>query len=92
MTITLDIPEEIERDILSMDDALLRRKLMETTAVEAYRDRKISSADVGRMLGFESRWETINFLSQFKAYPNYNEEDLEKDRANLEKLLGKPPK
>lgn len=92
MTINLDIPDEIERDILSMDSATLQRKLLETTAVEAYRDRKISSADVGRMLGFESRWETINFLSQFKAYPNYNEEDLEKDRANLEKLLGKPPK
>ncbi len=92
MTITLDIPEEIERDILSMDDALLRRKLMETTAVEAYRDHKISSADVGRMLGFESRWETINFLSQFNAYPNYDLEDLEEDRATLERILGKPPK
>ncbi len=70
MTITLDIPDEIERDILGMDNALLNRKLMEITAVEAYRDRRISSSDAGRMLGFESRWETIAFLSQFKAYPN----------------------
>lgn len=92
MIINLEIPEEIERDILSMDSAFLHRKLLETVAVEAYRDRKISSADVGRMLGFESRWDTIEFLSQFKAYPNYDLEDLEEDRATLERILGKLPK
>lgn len=92
MTITLDIPDDIERDILSIDSAIIQRAIMEATAVEAYRQRKISSADVGRMLNLEDRWDTIEFLSKFNAYPNYELEDLEKDRATLEKILGKPPK
>jgi hypothetical protein len=92
MTIHLEIPDDIEQDIRSMDNAVLTRKLMETTAVEAYRQRRIGTADVSRMLGFDTRWETIEFLSTYKAYPNYNEEDLEEDRATLEKILGKPPK
>ncbi len=92
MTINLDIPDEIEQDILSMDSAVLHRKLLETMAVEAYRDRRISSADVCRMLNLEDRWATIEFLSSFNAYPNYNLEDLEEDRTTLEKILGKPPK
>lgn len=92
MTITLEIPQEVEKYLGDMDAVALNRAVLEATAVEAYRQRKIGTAGVRKMLGFEDRWDTIEFLSKFKAYPNYNEEDLEKDRANLERLLGKPPK
>ena len=86
MIINLDIPEDIEQDAEGLDKAALYRKLMEITAVEFYRQRKIGTAGVRRMLGFEDRLDTIEFLSKFKAYPNYNEEDLEHDSATIERV------
>ncbi len=86
MTIHLDIPQEVEKYLGDMDNAALNRTLLEAAAVEAYRQRKIGTAGVRKMLGFEDRWDTIEFLSTHKAYPNYNEEDLEHDRATIERV------
>jgi len=86
MTIQLDIPQEVEKYLGDMDNAAMNRALLEAAAVEAYRQRKIGTAGVRKMLGFEDRWDTIEFLSKFKAYPNYNEEDLEHDRATIERV------
>ncbi len=89
MIINLDIPEDIEQDAEGLDKAALYRKLMEITAVEFYRQRKIGTAGVRRMLGFEDRWETIEFLGTHKAYPNYNEDDAAEDWASIQDYKAK---
>ena len=89
MVINLELPDDVEQDMEGMDKAALHRKIMEIAAVEAYRQRRIGTAGVRRMLGFEDRWETIEFLSTHKAYPNYDLEDLEQDRASIARVEGK---
>jgi len=86
MTIQLDIPQEVEKYLGDMDNAAMNRALLEAAAVEAYRQRKIGTAGVRKMLGFEDRLDTIEFLSKFKAYPNYELEDLEQDRATIARV------
>jgi len=92
MIVHLDIPPEIDDVLYHAWGKDFERNVLEAVAVELYRQRKCGSATVMRMLGLEDRWDTIEFLSKRNAYPNYNEEDLEEDRRNLEKVLGPPPK
>jgi len=92
MIINLDIPEDIEDDLEGIDKDALYRKLMEIAAVEAYRQRRIGTAGVRRMLGFENRWQTIDFLGVHKVYPNYNEEDAAEDWASIQDYKAKKAK
>lgn len=90
MSITLDLPQEIEKILREEWAGSLPRKVLEAVAVEAYRDKKIGSAQVGRILGFENRWETLEFLSQRGVYPNYDLEEFEEDLKLLKRLELKP--
>ncbi len=92
MTITLDIPQDAAEQIQSIWGSNYSREMLEAAIVRAYQERKIGTGLVCKFLGFQSRWQTIRFLSEKGVYPNYDAEDLEKDRANLEAGLGKPPK
>jgi predicted HTH domain antitoxin len=86
MAITLALPEEIEEYLESHWNGDLQRKILEAIAVEAYREKTLGITRVRRLLGFEDRWETIRFLSERGVYPNYDEEDFEKDQRTLASL------
>ena len=92
MVVNVDISQEAEEHIQTIWGANFSREMLEAVTVKAYQERKIGTGLVRQILGFEDRWETIAFLSELGVYPNYDAEDLVKDRANLEKMLGKPPK
>jgi len=51
--------------------------------VEAYRDEVLSAAEIGRLLGHSSRWETEAFLQEKQASLHYTEEDLARDIETL---------
>lgn len=86
MQITLEIPDDIAAQISNGGDHLPRRSL-ELLAIEAYRKGLIGAGAVGQMLGFDSRWDTYDFLEKENAEPPFNESDLESDRAALDKVL-----
>jgi predicted HTH domain antitoxin len=65
MTLTLQIPESVAGD---MSPAALEREVLEAYAVESYRARKISMAQICELLGHESRWETQKFLADRDAW------------------------
>lgn len=88
MAITLNLPQDIEQQLREEWHDLERRTL-EALVVEAYRQKKIGEHAVGVLLGFEDRWDTINFLSERGVYPNYDVEDFEEDMRNLAKPEGK---
>jgi predicted HTH domain antitoxin len=90
MAVTIELPDWIEEDLRS-EWADLERHTLEGLAVEAYRKKKIGLHKVVQMLGFESSWEGINFLSERGVYPNYDVEDFEKDLATLRRLDQKMP-
>ena len=89
MSITVELPRDIEERLRTEWNGNLPRKVLEAVAIEAYREKKIGTAQVRRLLGFEDRWETIRFLSEHGVYPNYDEEDFYKDMRNLAELDSK---
>lgn len=78
MTVAIEIPDELERQ-LKAGWSNLPRRLLEAIALEAYRSGVFTSAEVGRLLGSESRWDTEAFLQQHGAFPDYTEDDLAQD-------------
>jgi predicted HTH domain antitoxin len=81
----LEPPQEIEQQ-LQAEWPDLERHILEGFAVEAFRQGKLSSYEVSKILGFDSRMEAIRFLSERGVYPGYDVEDFEEDRRTLDKL------
>ena len=86
MNLTVELPDEIHGR-LQAEWPSLERCALEGLLVEAYRQKKVSSHEVGQALQFGSRWETLQFLSERGVYPNLDIEDLEEDRRNLDLSL-----
>ena len=84
MRITLDLPEDIAQGLESQWRDLPRAAL-ESLALEAYRSRALTSAQLRRLLGFETRMQVDAFLNQHEIY-DYTAADFEQDRETLRKL------
>jgi len=88
MEVLLTVPDDIvERLQVRSED--LPRHALESLAAEFYRTRLLSSAEVQRMLGFETRWQTDAFLKEKEAYLRYSSEDLDKDIEAFRRLSGR---
>ena len=85
MEVSLQVPDDIV-DRLQARSKDLSRQALESLAADSYRTGILTSAEVQRMLGFSTRWETDAFLKARKAYLQYSEEDLEKDIASFRRL------
>lgn len=64
----------------------LSQHTVETLAIEGYRTRVLSTAQVRRMLGFQTRMEVDAFLKQHGVYRDYTEADLDRDIETLRQL------
>ena len=80
----VNLPEDIAKQLESAWPDLSRGAL-EAVAAEGYRDGTLSREQVGRLLGLSS-WETEAFLQKRQAYLAYDEQDLEQDRRDLDRL------
>ena len=85
MRITLELPEDIARELES-DGRDLSRAALEGLAVEGYRSRQLSEAQVRRLLGFDTRYEVHGFLKEHGVPLHYTEQDLERDLENSQKF------
>ena len=77
--IAIELPEEIASRLGREDN--LSNVALRALAAQAYRDGQLTHAEVQRVLGFKSRWETDAFLKQAGAYLDYTEADLDNDLA-----------
>ena len=77
MTIVLNVPEDIAKDLGAETD--LSRIALESMALEGYRSRHLSEEQVRRMLSFESRFDVHAFLKQHNVYLDYSRQDLDDD-------------
>lgn len=64
----------------------MSRAALESIAVEAYRERKLSAAQLQQILGFENRLEVDGFLKQHGVELEYTLDDLEQNREAHRKL------
>ncbi len=92
MVINVDVSPEGEERIKAIYGEGLDRGVLEAMTAEAYRQRKIGLASVRKILGFEDRWETIDFLSERRVYPNYNEDDADEDWATIQHMEARDKK
>ena len=83
--VTLEVPDELAK-ALSLEAADLPRALFEAAAVEAYRERRITTAQLRRILGFEDRYALDGFLKERQVWLDYSIEDLERDRETHQRL------
>jgi predicted HTH domain antitoxin len=83
MQVTLDLPEEL---LQYFDQDHLAREILEALVIQAYQAEKVTSAEVGRILGLPSRWAVDAFLKQHNADLHYDEVDLKRDRETLRQL------
>ncbi|PYV36961.1 MAG: hypothetical protein DMG06_29360 [Acidobacteria bacterium] len=85
--LVVELPDDIARQLESEWDDVPRRAL-EAVAVEGYRSGALSRGQVRRMLNL-SWHEAEAFLKARQAYLHYDESDLERDFATLDRLLPK---
>lgn len=87
MAFTINIPDDVSQ-ALEQRWGDLSRHVMEALAIEAYSEGLLTQHQVGKLLGFDSRFETEAFLKKRDAPPDYTPEDLEED---LRRLRGVEP-
>ena len=87
MSVTIDLPEEIEHHLESEWGNLPRRAL-EAVALEGYRSGALSAGQVAEMLNL-SVWETETLLKQRGVELEYGAEDLKRDIEANERALAK---
>jgi len=86
VAVTVKMPPSIAAQFGSDSESIARR-LLEQAAAEGYRSNQLSRGQVAQMLGFD--WaETEEFLANHYCDRHYDLEDLDKDRRNLDSLLG----
>ncbi|MGB2622807.1 MAG: UPF0175 family protein [Candidatus Acidiferrum sp.] len=83
--VTIDLPDELV-EALSAKGQDLPRAALEALLTEAYREEKISHAQLGRLLGFATPMEVDAFLKARGVELEYTAEDLERDRETLKRL------
>jgi len=80
----LELPEDIAKGLESTRKDLPSAAL-ESLALEAYRSHALTAAQLGRLLGFETRMQVDTFLKEHEIY-DYTAADFEQDRETLRQL------
>ncbi len=62
------------------------RSVFEAVVLEGYRERRLSTAQLRRLLGFETGYELDGFLKTHQVWLEYSLEDLKRDREAHRKL------
>ncbi len=86
MYIQIEIPEDFVHRLQAQWDNLPQCTL-EALAAETYREGIFSLAEVGRLLGHDSRWQTETFLREKQAYLHYMEDDLAADTESIRDVI-----
>jgi Uncharacterised protein family (UPF0175) len=86
VTVTITIPDVLAPS-LNRAQPSLPRVLLDGFAVEAYRQGVLSAAEVGVLMGHDSRWETEDFLAAHDAWPGTTAEQVAEDGRKLNALL-----
>jgi hypothetical protein len=84
MQITIELPEDIAAGLQSKWKDLPRTAL-ESLALEAYRSRALTAAQLRRLLVFETRMQVDALLKEHEIF-DYSAADFEQDRETLREL------
>jgi hypothetical protein len=83
--LTIELPDELSA-ALAPSGQDLSRAAFEAIVLEAYREQKIFTAQLRRLLGFRTRMEVDGFLKAHGVELDYSIDDLERDRETHRRL------
>lgn len=83
--LTLQIPDELS-SAMGGTETERSRSALEAMAIMAYRDHKLSTEQLRRVLGFETGHELDGFLKGHQVWLDYSMTDLEWDRETHRQL------
>jgi len=84
MPVTVSLPDEI----LASDSEDVSRKVLEQVALEGFRSGQLTTAQVRRILGFDSRFQVHEFLGAHGIdWVDYTEEELRREIETLGHVL-----
>jgi len=89
MEISISVPDDVA-DRLHAKWNDLPRHVLEALVADAYRQGVLTAAEVRRILGLVSRYETDAFLKQAGADLDYTWQDLEEDLETFRQAYGCP--
>jgi len=85
MNLTVEIPDDLARQ-LSAGGGDLSRRALEALAADEYRHERLSKPDLQRLLGIETSFELDAFLKAHDVWIEYTREDAERESRGLERL------
>jgi len=85
MKVTIHLPDDIAHRIQEKWGHDIPRHVLESVALECFRERLLGESQLRQLLGFETRFKVHAFLKQHEI-PFYTLEDLEHDRQVLDRL------
>ena len=83
MDIGLHIPDDIAEDIRKANGQDIARHILEAYVIQAHQQRELGTAQLRRLLGFETRYELEDFLAPHNIPRNYTLADLEHNRETV---------
>lgn len=86
--LTIDLPDNLSRFLSASGN--VERAALEAIALQAYREDKLSTAELRRLLGYRSRLQVHAFLKAHHVPLQYGLEDLEHDRKEGD-TIPRPP-
>jgi len=85
MEVTIHLPDDIAHRLQEKWGHDIPRHVLESVALECFRQRLLGESQLRKLLGFETRFEVHAFLKQHEI-PFYTLGDLEHDRKVLDRL------
>lgn len=76
--VTLDLPDQLSRFLAASGN--VERAALEAIALQAYRQQKLSTGELRRLLGYRTRLQVHAFLKAHGVPLQYGLADLEHDR------------
>jgi hypothetical protein len=87
--VTVGLPDELS-SFLAASGRNLERAALEAIALEAYREDKLTTAQLRRLLGYHTRMQVHGFLKEHGVYLRYGPSDLERDRQAGDAIQAPP--
>jgi hypothetical protein len=84
MDLMLHLPDDFAEQISAGGD--IECEALEALALESYRAGRLTKAEMRRLLGFGSQPALDAFLVSHDAFGTYTEQDLARDREDLQAL------
>jgi hypothetical protein len=85
MNLTVQIPDDLARSMNAAGGDLSRR-VLEAVALDEYQSGRLTKPELRQALGFATGYELDGFLKAHQVWIEYDEQDLARERATLDRL------